>query len=142
MVVTKLIIIIYSFIVTIQQHILRTNRSIGLKNGQPSIDITAHIVRGNFERGLPSTANTWCTLRLRAGTMISKVINCTVCRLHRNSYSPDRLGSWPDCVTATHTPHRGDRQNRMRYDTNDVGKLYYAYIAHHYTTVYYALIIC
>ena len=50
MVVTKLIIIIYSFIVTIQQHVLRTYRSIGLKNGQPSIDINAHIVRGNSQK--------------------------------------------------------------------------------------------
>ena len=35
--------------------------------------------------------------------------------------------------------HRGSPQQIMRYDIDDDGKLYYAYMVHLYTTVYHAL---
>ena len=35
----------------------------------------------------------------------------------------------------------GDENQKSGINKNDVGKLYYAYMAHHYTTVYHALII-
>ena len=35
--------------------------------------------------------------------------------------------------------HRGITIKVMRYEIDDDGKLYYAYMVHHYTTVYHAL---
>ena len=35
--------------------------------------------------------------------------------------------------------HRGITIKVMRYDIDDDGKLYYAYMVHHYTTVYHVL---